>query len=241
MMILALIPARSGSKRVPGKNTADLAGKPLLWWSIQTALQIKSISYVIVSTDSPEIGALTESYGATYFPRTLQNARDESTDFDVIVEVCQNFDADQIVYLRPSTPFRTTNRVEEAVKKLTRAESFANSLRSVERMAESAWKSFEISGPWLRPIASSMETANLPDQQVVPTYRGNGYVDIVKPDYLMGHGELWGRCIAYVTPAVIEIDTPEQLDYARWWIEQRGRRFDYMQHRAAFEFYDKFG
>ncbi len=73
----------------------------------------------------------------------------------------------------------------------------------------------------LVPIIGSHYQANLPNQLVKATYKGNGYIDIVRPQYVLDHHDLWGdRCYGFITPHVIEIDTPSDLEYARWAISQ---------------------
>jgi len=128
--------------------------------------------------------------------------------------------SDLLVYLRPTTPFRDDQILEYAIQSIA-SNPELTSLRSIELMSESAWKCFELEDSILQPIIGSHYQANLPNQLVKPTYKGNGYIDIVRPQYVLDHHDLWGpACYGYITPQVIEIDTPEQLEYARWVISQ---------------------
>lgn len=126
---------------------------------------------------------------------------------------------DLLIYLRPTTPFRCDEILESAIQ-LIASNTAITSLRSVELMPESAYKCFELTDHILQPITGSMYQANLPNQLVTPTYKGNGYVDIVRPAYVIEHHDLWGpACYGYITDPVIEIDTPDELEYARWYAE----------------------
>ncbi len=153
-------------------------------------------------------------------------SQDTSTDYDVILHAIHQMITvygvpDLLVYLRPTTPFRNDQILEYAIQ-LIASDSTITSLRSIELMSESAWKCFELTDHILQPIIGSHYQANLPNQLVKPTYKGNGYIDIVRPQYVLDHpGDLWGdRCHGFITEPVIEIDTPNELEYARWWISQ---------------------
>ena len=120
--ILALIPARGGSKGIPRKNIRDFAGYPLIAWSIAAALQAKSISRVIVSTDDREIAEVARQYGAeTPFMRPQELAQDRTTDFPVFVhalkwlEDIEAYSPKIVVQLRPTSPIRPVDCVDSAV------------------------------------------------------------------------------------------------------------------------------
>jgi len=122
--ILAVIPARGGSKRVPKKNIKLLAGKPLIAYTIEAAKNSPIIDKVIVSTDSSEIAEVAKQYGAEVpFMRPEELSGDTVSDHPVILHALdylknegQNFD--YVLYLKPTAPFRTTEDIEEAIKTL---------------------------------------------------------------------------------------------------------------------------
>ena len=124
MVIQAFIFARGGSKGLPGKNMRNFCGKPLIAWSIEQALAVKSINSVIVSTDSQEIAEASREYGAEVpFIRPTEIAGDRSTDFDFIKHaldwLSQNdAEPDFIVHIRPTTPFRDPAIIDLAVADL---------------------------------------------------------------------------------------------------------------------------
>src|SRR3989344_426118 len=123
--IIALIPARGGSKGIPKKNIIALAGFPLIAYSIAAAKLSKYISRVIVSTDSQEIADIATKYGAEVpFTRPAEFSGDTATDFSIVkhaVEWLQdheNFEPEHVVFLRPTTPLRDPALIDSAVENL---------------------------------------------------------------------------------------------------------------------------
>lgn len=108
--LIAIIPARGGSKGLPGKNLLDLCGHPLIAWSILFACKTREFSRIIVSTDSPSIRAASESYGAEVpFLRASNLASDTAATSDVVLDVierCSLDNSDIIVLLEPTSPYR---------------------------------------------------------------------------------------------------------------------------------------
>lgn len=217
---LALISARAGSKRVKNKNMRLINGTPLLWWTINAAGKCKSIEKLIVSTDSEEYATYCGVLGVDVLMRPKELAEDNIGDHEVIKHFLENYPCDLVIYLRPTTPFRKPEVIENAIALFKENTFKFDSLRSVEEMPESAQKCFYKQGNLLIPIMGSTIIANYPNQLVVPTYKGNGYVDMVKSK-MIALGETWGqRCMAYETEPTIEIDTENDL----WLAEQRLRK-----------------
>jgi len=215
--IYAIIPARAGSKRIKDKNLQEIGGKSLIQWSIEAAQRCKGIELVVVSTDSEEYARHAESLGALALLRPPELASDTATDEDVLIHFYQHYPCDMCVFLRPTTPFRNEYFIEIAIQKMLAYRGRADSLRSVEEMVESAYKCFQIREGELKPIGCFMQVANLPNQLVAKTYRGNGYVDIL-------FGPKWGeRILSFITPRTIEIDTEDDLEYARWAWNMKGK------------------
>ncbi len=227
-----IIPARSGSKRVPDKNIRSLDGKPLLVYSIITTKYLKNIEDVYVSTDSKVYGGIAQKWGAKVIMRSKEASTDDADMLLVIQDTLQHIPQLQIteeqaiiIILLPTTPFRTPTLIQKAIDIFVEAGDNATSLRGVEEMTESAWKCFEIKyGTFLLPFAKNMNEANRSNQLVPKTYRGNGYIEIVKVSQVL-KDDLWGdRCIGFVTPKVIEIDCEDDFRYAEWWIKNRMTR-----------------
>jgi len=224
--VYALIPARVGSKGVLNKNIRRLAGRPLLAWSIKAGLLAEIVDRVIVSTDSEDYAEIARQYGGeTPFIRPREHASDVAGDAQVVghmIEWLSNEEGkvpDFVTYLRPTTPLRDPWTVDAAVRKLM-SESAATSLRSIHEMPESAYKTFERQGDYLKSVgndATSPDDANGPRQGFPTTYIGNGYVDVFRTDRIVaGHSLLGEKVYGFMTPPVAEIDTSEDFDFVEF-------------------------
>ena len=118
MNTIALIPARGGSKGIPRKNIKLFNSKPLIYWSIQTALNSNYIDRVIVSTDDEEIAEISKSYSAEVpFLRPKEIATDESPGIAPVIHALENIpNVDNLLLLQPTSPFRETKHIEEIFK-----------------------------------------------------------------------------------------------------------------------------
>lgn len=119
--VTALIPARGGSKRLPGKNIKLLCGKPLIAWTIETAKASKYIDSVIVSTDDIEIKKISEKFGAEVpFIRPDYLSHDTASSFDVVKHAIEFLNINKvnhlIVLLQPTSPLRTVEELDEALE-----------------------------------------------------------------------------------------------------------------------------
>ena len=130
--ILALIPARGGSKGIPGKNIIALMGKPLIAWTIEAALKSAFIDRVIVSTDSTQIAEVSRKFGADVpFMRPAELAQDKSKTIDAIIHAIEKLNAsgniyDVLILLQPTSPLRTSEDIDGALKTF-----FANNNKSL--------------------------------------------------------------------------------------------------------------
>lgn len=225
-MVLALVPARAGSKGVAGKNVADLGGFPLIAYSVRAGVLASSIDRVVVTTDSREIADVAARYGAEApFLRPPELARDDSLDVDYIRHALDSLrePVEMVIQLRPTTPLREPGKIDEAVA-LLRSRPDATGLRSVHQIPEPPQKMFGISEGFLHglfPHESRPDYFNLPRQAFPPAYQPNGYVDIVLPGALGSEGGLYGsRMLAFVTDPVVEVDGPEELDLLRYQVQK---------------------
>ena len=226
-MIIAVIPARSGSKGIFNKNIQILGDKPLLAWSIDLCLNCPSIDRVIVSTDSQEYADIATEYGAEVtFLRPSSISGYKSTDLEFIEHLISYLQIsgcvpDLLLHMRPTTPFRESQVVEAAID-IFQSSTEATSCRSMHKMSESAYKSLLVdSNGYVKTMpydehSFGLEHANRPRQSFPDTYTGNGYVDILRPSVISETGTLYGRyCMSFITNSVIEIDEPSDLDMAR--------------------------
>ena len=218
---LALIPARSGSKGLPRKNIKNLGGHPVICWSIAACLKTKNIDRVIVSTDAPVYAEIARDAGAeTPFLRPESISQDHSTDKEFIVHTInflasKNEVPEYIVHIRPTTPFRDPNIIDQAIAEF-KASSDATSLRSVHEMSESSYKTFEMSeNNFLKPLAigKNLDDSNNPRQVFPKTYFANGYVDVLSTSFVTQHDLIHGdQIMPFITPSTFEIDNEEDFN-----------------------------
>ena len=168
--IVALIPARSGSKGVLDKNIKMLGGRPLIEWSIAACLASKVIDKVVVSTDSKSYANMAEAMGAEVpFLRPIEISGDNSTDYQFIIHALDFFrsnwcEPEYIAHIRPTTPFREPSVIDKALEVFAQ-NSQATSLRSVHQMSESAYKTFEINSKnFLKMVGSESTDLDISNQ-----------------------------------------------------------------------------
>jgi CMP-N,N'-diacetyllegionaminic acid synthase len=230
-VIVALVPARAGSKNVPRKNIKLLAGHPLVAYSIIAARNTARIDRVVVSTDCPEIAEISRRYGAEVpFLRPPALAADHSPDRDFVLHALEWFQhndrlPDLVVHLRPTTPLRDPVLIDEAISVLL-AEPEATSLRSAHEAPESPFKWFSRdAGGYFQPLFSEKgrSVIDLPRQLVPKAYVPDGYVDVVRTDVALRMDTIHGpKILAYVSPRCVEIDTLEDHDFLEYRLRQSG-------------------
>lgn len=230
MKIIAVIPARSGSKGLPNKNIKELVGKPLIAYSISAGLKSKLIDRVIVSTDSDEYASISKDYGAEIpFKRPNEYSGDDSTDYDFVKHllewIAENEDStpEYIIHLRPTTPLRDPSILDSAIEKFMNNVD-ATSLRSAHEMPETAYKQFELEGEFFKTICTGsfeIDNANQSRQSFPQTYSPNGYVDVLRTSFILDNHMLHGnRVMGYLTDFTTEVDTLDDFKYLEWQINK---------------------
>jgi CMP-N-acetylneuraminic acid synthetase len=202
--VLALIPARGGSKSIPRKNIKLLAGAPLIAYSIAAALQSNSVTRLVVSTDDPEIAEIARQWGAEVpFLRPPALAQDETPDLPVFQHALQWLKSQQgylpqvVVQLRPTSPLRPPGCVDQAVRLLL-GDVETDSVRGVVPSGQNPYKMWRIDPRgFLRPLLSGEfdEPYNLPRQALPPTYWQTGHIDAIRPRTILKKGSMSGRLI----------------------------------------------
>ncbi len=229
--IIAIIPARGGSKGIPGKNIVDLGGFPLLAYSIAAAKLSKRIERVIVSTDSQEIADLAKQYGAEVpFLRPADISGDKATDIEFVQHALdwfsknEGYEPDYMVHLRPTTPLRDPVIIDKAIDEFL-AHSEATSLRSAHELAESPHKFFIIKDGLFAGLFDERlgaDSQNLPRQSFLTAHQPNGYVDVIKTETVKKLNLLHGpKILPFITEPVTELDRPSDLDYLRFDAEKK--------------------
>jgi CMP-N,N'-diacetyllegionaminic acid synthase len=186
--ILAIIPARAGSKGVPGKNLRPLAGKPLILWTIEQALAAKRLSDVVVSTDSEEIAAFARAAGALApFLRPPELATDEAATEPAMRHALGQMEQrgdpyDAVMLLQPTSPLRLPGTIDRAIEAFNT--SGADSLLGVVANHAFFWQT--------DPIRASYDPANRPRRQdIAPSdrrYRETGSIYLTRRDAFLEDG-----------------------------------------------------
>jgi N-acylneuraminate cytidylyltransferase len=229
--ILALIPARGGSKGIPRKNIRPFAGYPLLVWSIAAAKQSEQVTRLIVSTDNEEIAAVARQFGAeTPFLRPAKFAEDNTTDLPVFEQALQWLAGNEkyhpriVVQLRPTSPIRPRGLVDEAIRILLEHKD-ADSVRGVVPAGQNPHKMWRISGDHgpmknLLDVPGIEEPYNAPRQILPPIYWQTGHIDVIRTETITKGGSMSGGVIY---PVIIDPRYTVDIDNLQDW-----RRYEYL-------------
>lgn len=227
--IVALIPARSGSKGLQNKNIRMLKGRPLLEWSIAACNKSELINRIIVSTDSQDYAELAIKSGAEApFLRPEKLSQDASPDIDFVLHALNYFKInnqkiDFIVHIRPTTPLRDPKLIDNAINYFLNSD--ASSLRSVSEMPESAYKYFELNTKgYLKSVGFQNNNAdylNNSRQTFPKTYIPNGYVDVLSVKFIQENQLIHGnKVLPFITPRITEIDCEDDFNYLEFEVEK---------------------
>ena len=213
--IVGLIPARGGSKRVKGKNIRELAGKPLLWWSVKAALESGVFENVFVSSESDEILDIGFDAGALPFHRSPEAATDTSPDIDWIREVIDGLTPfSAFAILRPTSPFRTAETIRRAWNIFKN--EHCDSLRAVEKVKQHPGKQWVLAHNYMIPLLiqpqhpwHSSQYPTLPE-----VYVQNASLEIAWTDTVAKYGNQAGeRVIPFFTEGWEGFDINTPLDF----------------------------
>ena len=224
--VLALIPARGGSKGIPRKNIRVFAGFPLIAYSIAAASQAQSAIRVIVSTDDQEIAEIARQFGAeTPFLRPAELAADRTTDLPVFQHALhwlaehENYHPEIILHLHATSPVRPRGLVNQAVR-LLRENLEVECVRSVVAPGQNPYKMWRIdpqSGhmvPLLK-VTGISEPYNAPRQLLPAVYLQTGHVNAIRPAAIL-QGSMTGKTIfPLIIDASYEVDMDSLADWER--------------------------
>jgi len=230
--VVAIVPARGGSKSIPRKNIRAFAGHPLLAYSIAAALQSNVVTRVIVSTDDEEIASVARTYGAEVpFLRPASLAQDETTDFPVFEHALrwfaehEGYHPDVVVQLRPTSPVRPQSCVDDAVSILL-SHPDADSVRGVVPSGQNPYKMWRLdeSGQ-MHPLLQSefAEPYNMPRQKLPPTFWQTGHIDAIRAATILEKKSMSGDVIyaLRISPEYsVDIDNPRDWARAEWLLQQ---------------------
>lgn len=227
--VLAIIPARGGSKGIPRKNIKNFAGHPLIAYSIQAGLSAQTVTRVIVSTDDEEIAAVARQYGAeTPFLRPEEFAQDRTLDLPVFqhaldwLEKHEGYRPEIVVQLRPTSPVRPPDLVDRAVQILLERPE-ADSVRGLVPAGQNPHKMWRLDATNgrmhnLLDVEGVPEPYNAPRQVLPPVYWQTGHIDAIRPRAFRA-GSMSGDIIlpVMIDPAyTVDIDTPKDWLRSEW-------------------------
>ena len=247
--VLALIPARGGSKGIPHKNIRDFAGVPLIAYSIAAGLQAQHVTRVIVSTDDEEIAAVAREWGAeTPFLRPTELAQDDITDLPVFQQALawlaehEAYHPEFVVQLRPTSPVRPVGLIDDAIELLL-TNPQADCVRGVVPSEQNPFKMWQIEpdSHQLKPLLSLpnvKEPYNAPRQELPKTYWQTGHIDVIRTRTILEKGSLTGDVILpiLIDPRyTVDIDTPsDMVRYARLMQDPELKPIDPLKSRRQF-------
>lgn len=241
---IAIIPARGGSKGVPHKNIKQLGGFPLLAYSIAACKLSNEVQRTIVSTDSEEIAQIAKQYGAEVpFLRPKQFAGDKSGDIEFVNHAIswlaenENEIPEFLIHIRPTTPLRNTKIMDIAIRKIEQSVD-ATSLRSAHKASESPYKWFvKNEEGYFESVVKGVtnDTANTGRQEFPDVYIPDGYIDVLKTNYIMQSQMLHGnKMIAFESPVCYEVDTEEDFELLEYQIEKKGSEvYEFLKNTYA--------
>ena len=228
MKILSVVPARGGSKGLPGKNIRPLCGKPLIGYAIEASLESELVSDTVVSTDDPAIAAVAETYGVHAVMRPPHLAMDNSLVIDAMKHVINEQETkglfyDYIVLLEPTSPFRTVDDINDTINLV-----ITNNADSGATFSETPTPPARVWNIDNAIPTTLLEGAKpfLPRQVHAPGYYINGMVYVVKVSELMkteGISFLLGKQVANIIPAdrVVDIDTLRDFQLAEYLLSNK--------------------
>lgn len=182
--VLALIPARGGSKGVPRKNLRMVGGKPLLAYTISAAQRSAVVDSTFVSSEDPEILAVAASLGAAALQRPVDFATDEASAVDVVRHFIDWLPEELrqqdpcIVYLQPTSPLRTSEHIDAALNRMLELKK--STLLSVTELTASPYKSFKIDGNGQLESLFDEKLSNCRRQELPATYLPNGIIYVFR-------------------------------------------------------------
>lgn len=181
---LCIIPARGGSKRIPRKNIKPFLGKPIIAYSIETALKSKLFDTVMVSTDDQEISEVAQSYGAEVpFLRSEKASDDFATTINVVKEVLNTFKTEEVTFdnvciIYPTAPFVTVEKLKEGVRKLKES----HAVIPVTEFSFPVWRGFKLKNEQIAYHWPEHEKSR--SQDLDPLYHDAGQWYMIKTDFI---------------------------------------------------------
>lgn len=241
--VMAIIPARSGSKGIPNKNIKDFLGFPLMAYTIGTALLSKEISRTLVTTDSEQYAAIARTYGAEVpFLRPTDISGDTATDMEFMRHAIEwLYDNEQsipeyFVQLRITCPLRKPKIIDEAViklKKYPEASCLLSATKETKMLSPYKW--LKRDGDFYQSICFYQnDAANMPRQSYPEVFVPNVYVDVLKSKTIIEQNQLHGnKMLAFETEETVDIDKWDDLEYLKKIFDKKNTVYRYLCNRKV--------
>lgn len=226
--LLAVIPARGGSKGIPRKNIKPLAGKPLIAWTIEAAKKAASIDRIIVSSEDEEIASVAKQFDADVpFLRPAKLAQDDTPGFSTALHAIEQLpDYDWLLLLQPTSPFRTAEDID-GIWRFCQSLEAPSAVSICEADKHPYWMYQRNGDQQIHPLIK-----NRPDitcrQDLPQVFALNGALYLAKTDWLLKQGGFVGQeTVGYVMPKIRSVDLDTPLDWE--WAEHltKGRLAEY--------------
>ncbi|MEL6255797.1 MAG: acylneuraminate cytidylyltransferase family protein [Bacteroidota bacterium] len=220
--MLAIIPARGGSKGLPGKNIKNLLGKPLIAWTIEAALKSSSLSRLIISTDDPKIAEIAISYGADCpFMRPEELATDSAKAIDTYIYTLDRLmsesgiDIPNFMVLQPTSPLRTANDIDEAVE-LFKEKKADSVISYVEEAHPIGWHKYVNDEGKLEEVQIQNQLLNR--QAHRKSYYPNGSIYVFSYELIKSGKYFSDNSYAYIMDRFrsVDVDVQDDFDYAEF-------------------------
>lgn len=217
MNILAIIPARGGSKEVPKKNIRLLAGKPLVVYSIEQAKKSKYIYRIVVSTEDEEIAKIARKWNVEVIKRPQELARDDTPMVDVVIHTLEvlkeeKYIPDIIVLLQPTSPLRTHEDIDNAIQRFLETKD-CSALVSITEFDHPPLWALKIDDNVLKPVFGK-KYLKMRRQELSKLYRPNGAIFIIYPQVLYSERTFYPeKTTYYIMPPERSIDIDTEFDF----------------------------
>lgn len=219
MEVLAIIPARGGSKGVPGKNIKDLAGHPLIYYSIKAGQNSKYVTRTVLSTEDKKIKEVAKSEcNCEVIDRPENLAQDETKTIPVLIQVCdylkekEGYEPDVVVLLQPTTPTRDAKMLDEAFELFLKNDCDSVFAAKNIGTTHSMWRQ----NPENKELECLFDYRHRPRRQEehlhYPLYKETGSIYIIKTDVMREVYDFIGKKPLVYTSEAIDIDTAEDFE-----------------------------
>lgn len=226
MKTLAIIPARGGSKRLPGKNLRVLGGKPMVDWTLEAAVHSGCFFDIVLTSDAKAILERGKKYGVSLHVRPNHLATDHAKTVDVLKNVIDERDPkeafDALCLLQPTTPFRSAEDIRNSFAIFERGS--CESVVSISRFQVPPQLSVAVSDGYLSTLFpdASFVTWVQRTQDFPEAFHPNGGIYLVRREiFIETHSLFCGRVKGYIMPVTPDVDTLEDFEYANFLLKRR--------------------